>query len=221
MPPKKRLKPEISTGALTHHVQSPPWSSHFKSIFRNRQSGISVCTWLLALLEFVHGNRPSNPHQTIRIQHAGLRRLPALCSGSRLGRHSFCLIIERDIYSRFLTDIKTEVTAMSAFCVYGMTDVIAKLSASMKFPPRDREGSREAFYEEFQEHIYQTSAHRQVSPTYDAPQFCHDWIELAKKTMRTRGLRIMCRGQKIVKHGAPRINKKTKEPVIGWVPYEQ
>ncbi|WP_193090517.1 hypothetical protein [Advenella sp. FME57] len=108
---------------------------------------------------------------------------------------------------------------MSAFCVFGMTDAIAKQSASKKSPPRDWKWSREAFYEEYQERIYKSGAHRQVSPAFDAPQFCREWIELAKSQMRTRGLKIMCRGQKLDKHGAPRINKKTKQPVIGWVPY--
>ena len=110
---------------------------------------------------------------------------------------------------------------MSAFCVYGMTDVIAKQSASRKSPPRDWEGTREEFREDLQERIYKNGTHRQVSPAYDAPQFCREWMELAKKHMRARGLKIMCRGEKLDKHGAPRINKKTKQPVIGWVPYEQ
>ncbi|WP_155848161.1 hypothetical protein [Advenella kashmirensis] len=102
-----------------------------------------------------------------------------------------------------------------------MTDAIAKLSASKKSPPLVWEGSTEEFYEEYQERIYKAGPHRQVSPAYDAPQFCHDWIELAKRTMKTRGLKIMCHGQKTDKHGSPRIDRKTKQPVTGWIPYEQ
>ncbi len=110
---------------------------------------------------------------------------------------------------------------MSAFCVFGMTEVVAKQSADKKSPPRGWKGTREAFQEECQDRIYRTGAHRQVSPAFDAPQFCREWIGLAQKQMRVRGLKIMCRGEKLDKHGAPRINKKTKQPVIGWIPYEQ
>ncbi|WP_193090157.1 hypothetical protein [Advenella sp. FME57] len=109
---------------------------------------------------------------------------------------------------------------MSAFCVFGMTDVIARQSASKKSPPPEWNASTQAFYDGYEEQIYKTGAHRQVSLTFDAPQFCQDWIDLAKKHMRTRGLKIMYRGQVTDKHGAPRINKKTNEPVMGWVPYD-
>ncbi len=39
--------------------------------------------------------------------------------------------------------------------------------------------------------------------------------------MKTRGLKIMCHGQKTDRHGSPRIDRKTKQPVTGWIPYEQ
>lgn len=33
--------------------------------------------------------------------------------------------------------------------------------------------------------ILESSKARQVSPEFDAPQFCRDWIELAQKTVKT------------------------------------
>jgi len=110
---------------------------------------------------------------------------------------------------------------MSAFCVFGMTEVIARQSASKKSPPPEWDASTEAFYNDYEERIYKTGTPRQVSLTFDAPQFCQDWIDLARKQMRTRSLKIMYRGKMTDKHGVPRINKKTNEPVMGWVPYEQ
>ncbi|WP_238888586.1 hypothetical protein [Achromobacter insuavis] len=59
----------------------------------------------------------------------------------------------------------------------------------------------------------------QLSAPFDAPQFAREFIKLAAASGRTSRLCIMQRGPKLDKHGAPRISKATKRPMITWVPY--
>lgn len=54
----------------------------------------------------------------------------------------------------------------------------------------------------------------------DAPQFCEDWIALAKRTARTSRLKVMVRDVKRDGTGNPILNKKTKRPVMTWRPHQ-
>lgn len=65
---------------------------------------------------------------------------------------------------------------MSAFCVYGMTSLIAKVRAEKRHMPKDFEGTREEFLLMQTEEILKKSTVCQASPAFDAPQFCNDWI---------------------------------------------
>lgn len=62
--------------------------------------------------------------------------------------------------------------------------------------------------------ILESAKHRQVSPEFDAPQFCDDWIALARKTVGHDGLRVMVRGPK--PDGRP--NKSTGKMPMAWLP---
>ena len=53
---------------------------------------------------------------------------------------------------------------------------------------------------------------RQLSPLVDAPQF----IELARKTLRCRDLRIKAKAELVVAKNKPIINPKTKAPKVGF-----
>lgn len=109
---------------------------------------------------------------------------------------------------------------MSAFCVFGMTEPLAKSLAARKAPPKKElekmtpEDLRQ-WYADQAAKILQSGKHRQVSPEFDAPQFCHDWIELARKTVGHDGLRIMVRGER--PGGA--VSKRTGKPIMAWLPY--
>lgn len=61
--------------------------------------------------------------------------------------------------------------------------------------------------------IFESAKHRQVSPEFDAPQFCHDWIALAQKTVKTKGLLVMSR------HPNPnsQVSKRTGKPNMAWL----
>lgn len=62
---------------------------------------------------------------------------------------------------------------------------------------------------------------RQISSAYSAPQFCDDWMDLARRLDELISGRIMCRGVKLNKHGAPMVSKSTGKEMMTWVPYER
>lgn len=63
--------------------------------------------------------------------------------------------------------------------------------------------------------IFESAKHRQVSPEFDAPQFCHDWIAVARKTVAHDRLTVMVRGPK--PNGTP--SKRTGKIPMAWLPY--
>lgn len=111
---------------------------------------------------------------------------------------------------------------MSAFCVYGMTLPVALKRAEAKL--RDSSISVEewsAKVREVAEAILTQGAPTQVSPTFDAPQFAKDWIEVARRTSRISGAKVMVRKPKVDKHGNGIVSKSTGLPALGWAPYSQ
>jgi len=67
--------------------------------------------------------------------------------------------------------------------------------------------------------ILEAGRARQVSPAFDAPQFCRDWIELARKTVRATGLKVMVRDVKTDSKGNVVTRKKSTVPLMTWRPY--
>lgn len=115
---------------------------------------------------------------------------------------------------------------MSAFCVFGMTEPLAKALAAKKSPPRRQDGQGltpeeiEAWRASEAARIFTKARARQVSNTFCAPQFCQDWIDLANRTTRAARLKVMVRDTKVDKTGAVVLNKKTKRPVMAWRAWE-
>lgn len=115
---------------------------------------------------------------------------------------------------------------MSAFCVFGVTRSQCKKMAEEKVESYDRDLQRHLTKEELAvrveevaQELFESSARtKQISPAFDAPQFAKDWIAVGLKTKTIRSPKIMTRGKKIDKKGAPKMNKKGEE-VIGWIPY--
>jgi hypothetical protein len=56
-----------------------------------------------------------------------------------------------------------------------------------------------------------------ISPEFDAPQFCRDWIAAAPGEVKLT--RLMCRGEKVDKHGA--VVVRDGVPVLTWLPYDE
>ncbi|OZI39000.1 hypothetical protein CEG14_05545 [Bordetella genomosp. 1] len=120
---------------------------------------------------------------------------------------------------------------MTAFCVFGITEPLARKSAEAasktwlaKMSSQERAevtaATVDAWIRDRTAEMLKNGKPKQVSAAFDAPQFAEDWIALAKRTVKARGLRVMVRGEKTDRHGATVISKRTKRPVIAWVPYQ-
>lgn len=113
---------------------------------------------------------------------------------------------------------------MSAFCVFGMTEPLAKAMAAKKASPGTMLNATDADVAAWRarevERILTKGRSRQVSSPFSAPQFCQDWIDLANRTTRAARLKVMVRDTKVDKTGAVVLNKKTKRPVMAWRAWE-
>lgn len=115
---------------------------------------------------------------------------------------------------------------MSAFCVFGVSMEDCKEKARRKTPAYDKELKRKLSQEEFAEKVSAAAqllfdswtGSKQISPAFDAPQFCHDWISVAGKHASIRSPKIMCKGAKIDAKGNEVMRKGNL--VIGWTPYK-
>ena len=119
---------------------------------------------------------------------------------------------------------------MSAFCVFGMTEPLARKAAIQAW-----EKHLSMMTKEVRAHITETDKAEwiavkteynlakakavQVSGCFDSPQFAREYITLAQRMHRTSRLQVMARGEKRDASGAPVISKTTKKPVISWVPF--
>ena len=61
---------------------------------------------------------------------------------------------------------------------------------------------------------------RQLSPLFDAPQYAEQFIELARKTIQCRDLRIRAKRVMTDADGKPIINPKTKAPKVGFCEWQ-
>ncbi|KDD10091.1 hypothetical protein L522_1768 [Bordetella bronchiseptica MBORD707] len=120
---------------------------------------------------------------------------------------------------------------MTAFCVFGMTEPIARAAARKAWGKHVAAMTKEAraYLTESDEtdwidvktdYLLAKAKPVQASGAFDAPQFARDYIALAKRNHRTSRLEVMARGEKRDASGAPRISKATKKPIIGWIPFK-
>ena len=61
---------------------------------------------------------------------------------------------------------------------------------------------------------------RQLSPLFDAPQYAEQFIELARKTIQCRDLRIRAKRVMTDIEGRPIINPKTKAQRVGFCEWQ-
>lgn len=115
---------------------------------------------------------------------------------------------------------------MSAFCVFGvsMKDCIDR--ATKRTGVYDKELKRNLTAEEHKAKVDALAkvmfeagkGSKQISPAFDAPHFAQDWVAIAKRTIETHSIKIMCRGEKVDDKGGAVLRKG--KPVIGWTPYK-
>ena len=114
---------------------------------------------------------------------------------------------------------------MGAFCVFGVGRQVCRKTAEKNVPTRCPESKRALTAVEWggrvteeTERIFATSEKQvRISPELDAPQFCRDWI--AAQPGEVKLTKLMCRGPKIDKHGAPVIRDGIQ--VLTWLPFDE
>jgi len=107
---------------------------------------------------------------------------------------------------------------MGAFCVYGVSRSACKATATRKTIPRISEPidawavRRNTMTEE----LFSTTEKRaKISPEFDAPQFCEDWIATAPDDVKFAV--IMVRAPKVDKNGG--VVLRGGAPVMTWAEY--
>lgn len=113
---------------------------------------------------------------------------------------------------------------MGAFSVYGISKGLCKLAATKKTPSWDKEEKRLLSMEEWSARRDTLAAQlfadgarlTKVSPEFDAPQFCRDWLAVAPGEVRLA--RVMVRGPKVDKNGKPVMRGGGQ--VLTWLEYE-
>lgn len=118
---------------------------------------------------------------------------------------------------------------MTAFCVFGVKHSDCLVQARKTVPSYISHGNREKtefpvsqwsiYCDLLADHIFADAERvKQISAPFDAPQFAHDWIAVAKIWGQIRHAKVMVKGQKKDKRGEPMLKKG--KPVIGWIAYE-
>jgi hypothetical protein len=117
---------------------------------------------------------------------------------------------------------------MSAFCVFGVTRQDCIKRARAKVSTRDPKTKKDLSPEEWAERVaamadelFDAANPKQISPSFDSPQFCREWIEIGLRGSppQIRAPRIMVKGKKVDAKGKERTRKGV--PVIGWIPYAE
>ena len=121
---------------------------------------------------------------------------------------------------------------MSTFAVFGMTRDVALAEAKKR-----TKGTRKnveapggvepvplaewlELVEKKTEQIMGGGTVRQLSPLFDAPQYAEQFIELARKTIQCRDLRIRAKRIMTDTEGRPIINPKTKAQRVGFCEWQ-
>lgn len=112
---------------------------------------------------------------------------------------------------------------MPAFCVYGISKSTCRAIAEKKVQTVGQGGRTLTISEwgglrdQMAANLFDTLDRRvKVSPEFDAPQFCHDWLAVNPSHVKLPV--IMVRGAKTDKNGEPVLRNGV--PVMTWLEYE-
>jgi hypothetical protein len=116
---------------------------------------------------------------------------------------------------------------MGAFCVFGVSRTHCRKQAEKSVPVSVSVRPHEVFLTAAEwggavatetNRLYEASVKQvRISPELDAPQFCRDWIAAAPG--ETKLTKIMCRGDKVDKHGS--VIMRQGAPVQTWLDYDE
>lgn len=103
---------------------------------------------------------------------------------------------------------------MGAFCVFGVSRAACRAEAERKVIPYERTISEWATAcNEMAEKLFEESNKAvRISPEFDAPQFCEDWISVAPNEIKLA--KVMVRGPKFDGGGKP--IKRNGVQVMTW-----
>jgi len=115
---------------------------------------------------------------------------------------------------------------MGAFCVFGISKTVCRNKAEKKVPTvmGTGEDRRHLSISEWAQQV-QLQAESlflteqklvKISPEFDAPQFCRDWLSVSPAEVRLP--RIMVRTQKLDDSGKPVMRKGA--PVMVWADFD-
>jgi hypothetical protein len=122
---------------------------------------------------------------------------------------------------------------MGAFCVFGVSRQVCRKLAEKSVPTfvivddvsaKGGKRRRELTVAEWgvlvgvevETQFSASTKQVRISPELDAPQFCHDWIAASPADVRLT--KVMCRMDKIDKHGA--VVMRDGAPVLAWRDYD-
>lgn len=114
---------------------------------------------------------------------------------------------------------------MGAFCVFGVSRSVCRKLAEKKVATFCPKLGRELSPVEWGARVVaegdrvfsESTKQVRISPEFDAPQFCRDWLAVSPAEVRLA--RIMVRGPKTGADDKPVIRKGV--PVMTWLPYDQ
>jgi hypothetical protein len=113
---------------------------------------------------------------------------------------------------------------MGAFCVFGVSRQVCRKQAESKVKTIDKETGHHLSVVEWGDlvraegdRMFEVSVKQvRISPEFDAPQFCYDWLAVSPGEVRLT--RVMVRGPKTDKNDRPMV--RNGAPVMTWLPYE-
>lgn len=108
---------------------------------------------------------------------------------------------------------------MGGFVVYGVSRTDCRKKAEKATPAELNMTVSEwdAIVRVAAEKLWNVEKIVRISPELDSPRFCEDWIAAGKDQVKLA--KIMCRGEKIDKHGAVTI--KGGQPVMTWLEFDE
>lgn len=108
---------------------------------------------------------------------------------------------------------------MGGFVVYGVSRTDCRKKAEKATPAELNMPVSEwdVIVRALAEKLWNEAKVVRISPELDSPRFCEDWIAAGRDNVKLT--KIMCRGEKIDKHGA--ITIKGGQPGMTWLPFSE
>lgn len=114
---------------------------------------------------------------------------------------------------------------MTSFCVFGVSKQLCRQKAERKIPTFIMKERKRidltpvewgALVAKAAAELFDTiDKQAKISPAFDAPQFCHDWLRVSPSEVRLT--KIMVRKPKLDERGKPIMRKGA--PVLSWHEY--